>query len=80
MLDAQCQACSHTWSVPANALHEGLRCPACGATPEPRAAEDFVSAVEDALAQLSRLRQTHAITLKISTERIPTDFNPNPSS
>lgn len=76
LVELTCHACGH---ADRQTNLDGLAiwsCPECKATPEARAAEDFQSALEDALAQLWWLHQTAAVTVTLRSDDIPDDFRP----
>lgn len=77
----RCRACGATSAVLAEpqAL-AALSCQSCGARAEARAAEDFASALEDALAQLWWLRQGFDVEVTLSSADIPHAFVPAPRS
>lgn len=80
MIEIECRACTQHWSLPLEpqTLHR-LACPGCGQQASAQPIEDFASAMEDALLQLWRLRQTHHIQLSLDTRQIPAAFcPPNP--
>jgi uncharacterized protein YbaR (Trm112 family) len=72
-----CRACDHAWDVvdePRDLVT--LCCPSCAGTALPQAAEDFASALEDALVQLHHLGQTHTLRIEFGTATLPPAFAP----
>lgn len=73
-----CKGCAHTWSVQSEPRSlVDLMCPKCHAAAASPAAEDFASALEDALVQLWALAKTHSIEVHLSSESIPASFVPH---
>ncbi len=72
-----CKSCQHRWAV----VHEPRRlsqlvCPGCQKAAHGRAAEDFASALEDAMSQLWLLGQSVAIDVQLQSEALPAAFGP----
>lgn len=53
---------------------QNLTCASCGTAADPRAAEDFSSAIEDALSQLALLAKTTELSITLDTTAIPSAF------
>lgn len=70
-----CKFCQHRWAV----VHEPRRlcqivCPGCQKLAHPRAAEDFASALEDAMSQLWLLGQSVSVDVQLQSEALPPAF------
>jgi hypothetical protein len=74
-----CNSCAHSWVIDDEPrAFVQLACPQCQSAASPSAAEDFASAIEDALVQLYALSQTHGIELTLSSAAIAASFRPLP--
>ena len=77
-IHVRCRGCGATWDIvdePRIAMT--LACSQCGARAEPRACEDFASAIEDALTQLGWLARSFEVDAHLSSEQIPAPFRPD---
>lgn len=78
-LTLQCHSCKAQWRLADEPRDWGrLACPSCHAEAEAARAEDFASALEDALVQLAALSQTHGLAITLSTTDIPPSFRATP--
>lgn len=79
-VELSCKQCQHRWAV----VDEPRRlvqiiCPGCQAEVLPRAAEDFASALEDAMCQLWLLGQTVNVEVHLQNQALPPAFGPAPT-
>ena len=77
-VELQCKRCNASQTIvdePRNLV--ALACSSCGAQADPRAAEDFASALEDALCELWRLGQNFTVRVEIGTASLPKAFKPS---
>jgi len=70
-IDFNCQKCEGNFEIDAQDLVDGtedFECPHCGAKPGKAAAEDFVAAVGELLAQVAALAKKFVVSMSIDAE------------
>ena len=73
-----CQSCDDSFEVDYAHLAEGtkgLKCPGCGKKLSSAETEEFVTALDEVLAQVAALRKRFAISLEIDAEDLPAPYD-----
>jgi DNA-directed RNA polymerase subunit RPC12/RpoP len=73
-----CQSCEDSFDVEYSQLSEeskGLKCPNCGKKLSASETDDFVTALDEVLAQVAALRKRFVITFDVDGEDLPPPYD-----
>jgi len=73
-----CQSCDDSFEINFVALAEetkGLKCPNCGKKLSLSETEEFVTALDEVLAQVAAIRKRFAVSLEIDAEDLPPPYD-----